>query len=238
MNQRGFIATALLILLPLLLAVFVVISAAAFAMGDDSEIRHLCRVQLLRSQEQAAQKLNELIKLNGPARRLRISRKAAELAMLTAINPAALAVAQARLDAVIFAQMNLASKQKLLIFEGKRASLEGPANATRQISSALRENAATRSVASAAPQRRGIQYGLFDLIATPASSPTPDYQPSPDFETRQTTRLEVAMPIKGLLPDWLIQLLPDKPLKLKVNCLATIEKKENKWLATLKADKS
>jgi hypothetical protein len=236
MNQKGFVGIAFLILLPLILAALVVISASSFILEDDAEIRHQCRVQLLRAQEVAAQKLNELIKLNGAARRLRISRKTAELAVVTALNPAAQAIAQAHLDAIILRQAALSAKQKLLVFEGKRASLMGPTNAHREISSSLRRNDRVREASTAGARPRGIRYGLFDVIASPPDSLTPDYQPSPDFAAKQVTRLEVLVAVQKLLPKWLAERLPQEPLQLKINCLATLEKKENKWLATLKAD--
>jgi hypothetical protein len=63
-NQKGFGVVGLLVMLPFLLSVLAAIGAAALAFKADAHLKHECRVSVLGSQRDAANKLNQLLKLN------------------------------------------------------------------------------------------------------------------------------------------------------------------------------
>lgn len=240
MNSKGFATVSILALVPLLLSVLVVISAGLIAMRIDGKSRHLCRLSVLRSQSEIAVRLQRLMGLNPGARWLRLKREMAETKFLTAPTPPLKAVALAELQQVIAEQMVYSARQKSLLIEGRTLSFLAPTRARASV----REAFATES---SLPLQRIGRFGLrfssralaprFEVIAKPADSPTPDYEPSPDFSERQTLDLQWSVQMDALLPEWLSPLINATELNLQASCSGTIEKGDTQWSARLKTDK-
>jgi hypothetical protein len=238
MNKRGSVVVSLLILMPLLVAILAVSVAVHLTIRTDAKSRHVCRTELLRSQEKTARALTELLALNPRAKTLRHEREVADRAWQMAPTPPLKAAALIRLTFVIAKQVALAAQQKMLIAKGKSESHLGPQRVSRSVSAALAEDQALyRARAIELGSRASAQSASFDLVATPSASLTPDYQPSRMFEERQTMRIRWQLAIGPLLPEWISHLLSLEfgRLKLKAECAATLRKEKSKWSPVLSA---
>lgn len=237
-SQSGFSALGLLILLPLLISIASVVAAAMALLSTDAQMKQECRTTLIRAQDEIANDLESLMKLNEQASELRLEREEAEAAVVAASEfPPALAAAQAKRLAVIAQQIVLAAKQRRLWAHAKKESGSAPLKAKLKLHRALRERAQTFSSQAVALNSR-LQPAEFDVVRRPADSLTPNYEPSPQFSARQEMQVEVEWSITSLLPDWLRKLLGGEDLKMKTTCQATIDKGDEGWRSLLKGDRS
>lgn len=227
MNQRGFALTALLILMPALLAVLAVISAAYLALADDAKTRHECRVELLRAQTQIAEDLRDLMALNPEASALR-----SELQAALAGGPE-MAPEVATLEAQ---QMLLAARQEALIARATAHAAGSPELALARVSAAHTGQSAR--LRRSDPSFHGsTRPATFDVIATPPGSLTPNYEPSPMFSQRLEMKVSWGYQLASFLPRWLIRLLGEPRLETNAECTATLEKEGTRWQAKLKRAK-
>jgi hypothetical protein len=240
--ERGSIVVSILILMPLFAAILALSAAVHLTIRTDAKSRHVCRVELLRSQAKVAQHLADLLALNPRAQMLRREREIAERAWRLALTPETKAAALVTLTLVITQQTALAAQQKLLVLKGTTESRLGPARVSRQVSTSLAEDQTIyRSGAVSLGSRTSLQTAVFDIIATPSNSLTPDYQPSSTFEEKQTMRVRWQLALGPLLPRWANALLNGRlsedvgRLKLKAECAATLRKEKSKWSPVLSA---
>jgi hypothetical protein len=231
-NQAGFATVAMVVLLPLLLALFA-ISAAYFIFKNDGEARHTCRTELLRAQSQIATDLKELLSLNTDAFLLREERRLAEEAVVasTIESPGlGTAAAEIRLAQVIAKQQIFAIKQQLIISRARQRSLTSPGRALESVRLKLAASARVQS-------EDGLPYefssrskpAFFDVVAQPKDSITPDYQPSPEFQRHQEMKARWSFNVGSFLPPWLRKIVPATGLQAQADCSTTLEKEGNSW---------
>ncbi|MES2964884.1 MAG: hypothetical protein V4760_13415, partial [Bdellovibrionota bacterium] len=99
-SNRGFTVAGLLVLMPLLVSLVTFCAAAMLLLNADAELKHECRSTLLKAQDEIAEDLETLMKLNETARSLRQARATAEAAVIVAVAPPAIAAAKAALAAI------------------------------------------------------------------------------------------------------------------------------------------
>ena len=95
---------------------------------------HICRTELLETQEKAGKTLKQLMDLNNTARSLRIALKIAEAALIAAYateNPAIIAEAQVQVDQIKLQQKALDALQKSLILRANTQLFTGVQKAAR-----------------------------------------------------------------------------------------------------------
>lgn len=239
MNDRGSVSLAVLILTPLILASLALLAASYLLIKNDGDLRHLCRVQLLDSQERVRVILKNLMSLNKEARLLRRKRQIAERAVAMAPSPGEKTLALAALELVVIEQATLAARQQTLILRGRHESNIAPRATRHAIERTLRRARWVQSDSrEALGFRSDLSVGSFDVVADPPGSPTPDYNPSPRFSEHQRMRVVWSFQISGLLPKWIQMLLKEPRLKFQANCSASLEGKGDKWQPKLTVDKS
>jgi hypothetical protein len=240
-SEQGFVTVALLALFPLLLSGLAVALASYLAMRTQIEETHVCRVELLSSQERVRGDLVRLLRLNKYATQLRLQRKLAENAVATSVTPPQLAAATTALNAVRAAQMILAAQQKALIAAATLESHLGPEHARMAVESALRKSQVVQNDRPAAVNSPAhTRQGAFDLVATPEDSETPDYNPASGFSESQNMSVSTEIKVDSVLPQFLSGplLAVQLDLNLKIDCSATIRKGDDQWHTTLNAAKS
>jgi hypothetical protein len=202
-----------LVLTPLLLAVVLLASVLMLSLQSDAGSKHICRVELLRGQRDAATELKKLTELNPEAARLRRLRSRAERVLARA--PGATKVAPAiYLAKIVYDQLQLRARQQKHIVLLKAH----PDLASQRVVSTLR----TKQVA--AHIRKMTRPSVQGL---PVFSLTPHYSPAPGFSEDQRNEVEWNISIASLLPEswrrnsWIRTLSQD--LQIKGNCGATLE---------------
>lgn len=235
-SETGFGLVGFLALLPLLMAVFAVISGSAMLFKADAHLKHECRTSVLNSQREAAEKLRDLLALNARATALRLERRAAEdeVRLAAGTGGFALAAAQAHLALVKARQLALAAEQRALILKAKAVSVAAPMKARAAVIKELAHEARDNGVRSPGTTSRS-RPGVFEVVASPPGDLTPDYKPSPRFSSLQTVDVNVDIQLGPLLPEWLRRLLPTDGLTVTSHCQATIERQEDLWIETLNA---
>lgn len=236
-DQNGFTVTGLLVLLPLFVSLITLFAAAMSLLAADAELKHECRTTLLRAQDSIAADLEELMKLNETAQALRTARAKAELAVVAAVAPPAVAAAKAALTAIKIRQSFFAARQLTIIARAKAKSRSTPLKTKLKLHRDLRERSRLLDGKSANLEAR-LEEASFHVVATPENSLTPDYHPAPGFSESQRMSVDATWSVSALLPDWLARLLGRTDLEMKTTCRATIEKGRNGWRSRLKADKS
>lgn len=236
MNERGFVMIGYLLLLPLLITIVALSTAAYLLFKNDGASRHQCRLELLRTQTKIASDLHRLLDMNNQARQLRARRAEAEAHVLETAGTPAMALAEVELNAIIAQQLAFSAKQKALLAHARLLSRTGPMNAELRVQPTVeRTRAPSRQLLDFSASHRG---GAFAVMASPASSLTPDYEPASDFSQRQEMHLGWSFSMERFLPDWLKQSLPTSGLKASAQCTATIEKEKGQWKAKLTVGKS
>jgi hypothetical protein len=246
-NQSGSINLILLAILPLILAVSAVLAASYLTLKADAKLKHLCRNELLASQETVADRLNKLIKLNPLAKALRAARSAAEKSVLLAPTPEAKAAAQLTLDAVIAKQSVLATEQRALYTEARAASQLRPLNLKIILARTLYQDPSRQDSSRREGNRLNLDFkshvrtGSFEIEMSPKDSLTPDYRPSPRFAEDETVTASWAFNLKAWIPEWTKSILGSFAgsfnEQFKGSCSAGVEKGDLKWTAKLKVDK-
>ncbi|MES2857349.1 MAG: hypothetical protein V4692_15875 [Bdellovibrionota bacterium] len=237
-NEKGFGLVSFLSLIPLLLAMGVFVAAAMSLLKVDAQAKHMCRTELLRSQEKISGRLEQLLKMNNLAKALRIERAAADAAVLAAAAyPLVLPVALAAQQAVVVQQSVLAAAQNTLIATARLESKLAPARSILEVRKAISSNLFESRLVIVGSS---LRTGDFPLRSSPKSSPTPDYDPTNDFSDRQKMKLKLTVLVSSLLPEWMHGFVDLRGLKLETVCTATIAKEpgDRRWSAVLKPDNS
>lgn len=249
-NQEGFVTTALLILLPLLLSAGLVVAAAGLLLKTDNRLRHLCRHELLRAQDEIANDLHQLLRLNRKAMFLRQQRRLAESMIL---NPQTRPAGLLLRAAVKARQGPLALEQRSLYLHAKAKSSFAPRWVRRSLADELRkmqslfseprrQEADSISITDLAHQS-SLESASFDVTISPPDSETPDYRPSPRFQERQVMRVRWRFRVVALFPAWIRRWIKGSNLRLNSQCAAGLERISvktggmEKWRPTLIADK-
>jgi hypothetical protein len=240
MNNRGFAALSLLLLAPVVVGALAVVSSGYLLLKADGQARHICRTELLDSQAKISVDLRDLMAMNKVAASLRIEREVAEAEVAsTVLLPPAHAAAQAHETSVIVRQLALAANQKRLLVHAKLESQMAPAKTTRELHQTLTGLSLTHSDDNLSLKfSEKMQTAEFDVIASPRGNPTPDYNPSPNFERKQAMKISWSFNASALLPAWIRPLVVSAGIRAHGECAATLKKGDQQWQPMLNADKS
>lgn len=125
--QSGFVLVQALALVPLLVTALVVASALQFAIRKKLTAQTLCVRTATELQKELSKTLDQLLKLNPQAKRLRAQREAADQAWKKALasgNPYAIAITTAARTAVILAQTALQAEQQRILLSARARRAE------------------------------------------------------------------------------------------------------------------
>lgn len=132
--EHGSVTLVFLFLAPLFLLCFMLFAWRWSQLYDSKKLRRLCRVELQSGFNQAGHEIRALLALNTHVRRLRqekILAKAALAAAVTAMQAPAIAAARARLKMIAAQERILRVRQKMHLWQGRRA-LERSRHRARQ----------------------------------------------------------------------------------------------------------
>lgn len=234
-NEKGFGLVSFLALTPLLVAVIAFVSSLALLLKTDAKLKHECRTQLLESQRSISKRLNQILLNNKVGSALRLERLAAEaLVRATVMAPPANAAARAELESVRFRQSLYKANQKRLITTAKAQSAFTPHKTSFAVKGKLIEEAKMFSHFRASPLSR-TSNPTFEMEETPKNNDSPDYVPVKNFTAKQEMKVSVEFDLATVLPDWLKAFLPQKSMRIKTECNATLEKENEKWIERLSA---
>lgn len=218
-QEQGYAMVSSLVLIPLILTIFVSLSAALFVLKRKSLAQSFCVQEVTRLQNELADLLTNLVKLNPKAKSLRrqreIANHAVQKALLTGV-PAWIAAAKANQAAVIMAQLALQAQQQKLLLESQHA---------RERSHRELEQRIRRLRASALHARAFYPLGLA-VQPIPAGSISPDYMEAQPFGYLQQHHFQFMM----ALTFWN---LPATSVQQRTECSASLIKKEKKWTVAL-----
>lgn len=240
-NNKGQISLFALVLLPVVLAVIGGLFLLAVGLKTEARAVAKCRLQMEKSQAEAAQHLNDLIKLNPEAKRLKqqqkTAQKLADAAELTRI-PHAIAAAKTYLLYVKIKRGMLAVKQQKLIFKGRAATKDATRLAEQSIRSSFGPSI-SNVIADIKSGPQSKRSGFFAVRPKPVGDIAPEYFPVPGFRYLQKSSLE-----------WKIKMEPDDLLASQksdhalpafdVGCSVTLvptNKKETEWKPQIVEDK-
>ena len=242
-NENGSATFALLGSLPILMAAIAVVVAVFYIVRSHGTSLHHCRSKLLESEENRLATMRELIKLNPEAKKLRTARRIAEKKVEAALEsgtPFAIAAAEAELALVISMQTAFALAQKSLIVQADasaridlqklRTLMIKRADTDLKIYDGRSKSPLAIVSATVTP---------LPVVAKQPDTPTPDYEPDPQYSKKEVLRLSWKLWPVRLLPKWLGFLEPTfQNLVIEGQCATTGEKKGNhQWGARLTADK-
>lgn len=237
-RESGFAGIVFLTMLPLLLAAAALCASVFLLLKAHAGALHECRSGLLRIENLRLGQLQQLMKLNPQARKLRRERARAELNFRMAKasgSPKAIAAARVALEVVRAKQFALATQQRRILLRERVQTKANLARLKKNVESKLREHQL------AAPSRGfplpTAAYGSLAVRTAPPGDLTPDYVPRENFERHQAIRMRWNFTPAMLLPTWL-NFEKFKNLTLDAQCGTTAERKsKNTWRARLNADK-
>ena len=227
-NERGFVLAQLVFLLPVLAVAFFVSSAAVQIATERSRSLNQCRSSLLEIQRKMKSTLTELQKLNPKATKLRKEKQVAERALQTTAGTPAMAAAVTYYNSVVLRQLELRSRQQLLLRNVEVFSQSELAKLRRLIADQ-----------KTTVQRRGAQSMSIPVShslavrAEPAFSLSPNYEPSIDMAIRQPIEANWSFSFSHLLHSQLIRLLNLKFQSFDFKCGATLKRQGFDWKVSL-----
>jgi hypothetical protein len=231
-SEMGFVNVALIIYLPVVVAVLACLSILLSTIYQKTGADRICKSEALRLQKQLGTLLTDLIKLNKVAKHPRLDRAAADHGVDVAeasgeppLIEAALAVQQAVIEAQI-------------IFSAKQNAILEAAKTLRVKSATALANSQTRFGILKSTLDPNGSTGLA-VAPTPVMSLTPDYVPTTDFYERQSSTFRYSQNILLTLPTWLQTFSLGKVRldNLLAQCSATLTEREDKWAPVLKMAK-
>ena len=242
-NENGSATFALLGALPILMAALAIVIAVFYIVRSHGTSLHHCRSKLLESEESRLAAMRELIKLNPEAKKLRTNRRIADKKVQVALKsgiPTVIAAAEAELAIVVAAQAAFAFSQKSLILKAdSSARIDLQKLRTLMIK---RADTDLRIYNGRSKSPLAIVSAIvtpLPVVAKQSDTPTPDYEPDPQYSKKEVLHLSWKLWPVRLLPKWLGFLGPTfQNLVIEGQCATTGEKKGNhQWGARLTADK-
>ena len=209
--KNGHILMGFLIFLPLLLSGLASLSVSALYLKEKTKILSICRKYALQIQNQMAENLNSLQKLNPLAKQLRMERKEIEFLLLTA-PPVIREALLVRLSYVIARQVKLNFTQRSLI---KKA--EGYAMAhLRRLKQEIQ------------PYVSSAQVPLFAklaVVAEPKISLSPSYKTAWNFTQQQSIKIRWMENPLNKIPEFLKNFLGRLPL-IEGQCISSLRRSD------------
>ena len=236
-NRNGFAMAVVMALLPILLgAMFFAFSTISFVQAD-LKLKHVCRSEGIKGQEEVAPLLKELLGLNPKALKL----KAREIQLK--IQIAAAELAENHYQAIKLGQELVKVQEERRVLDEKQKQLIKQANISLRNSyqSAQRkldyENKYLQSLDSLLKSSLQVKSSRIpELAVRPDYTDTaPTYSTTPQFDEEQS-----------LVQQWQYSLAVVKPLqpflqgdfKFQKSCAVTLKKESNQWVAKIRKDKS
>lgn len=248
-NDHGQATVAALIILPLALAISIAFLILAQALEIEAKTTAACRLSLVESQAKAAHALEELVKLNYWATIARRVEKGADAVdTVTSKIPIPhgfvigklLKLGSFGIQATVIAfqtYWKVIGMKSVLAPEAAALAMQEalPKGMSRTIIEGLFGSFDLTTLKSLGKTK--YAHPKFHLIATPAKSRTPDYNPAPDFEKTQTARVRILLRTASNEDDASSRSLSKlagfrkafSP-KIEFGCAVTLVKKgRNKW---------
>jgi hypothetical protein len=227
-NEKGFVLAQMIFVLPILGLAFLVSSAAVQIATERSRSLNQCRSSLLEVQRKMKSTLEELLKLNPKATKLRKEKQVAEKALKSSAGTPAMAAAVAYYNSVVVRQLELRSRQQWLLRNAETFSQDELLKLRRLIGN-------QKTVV----QRKGVRSLSLPIThslavhAEPAFSLSPSYEPSWDMPIRQKIEASWSFSLSQLLHGELIRLLDLKFQRFDFKCGATLKRDGLSWKVSL-----
>lgn len=228
-NNRGFAVALIMALLPLLVGAVLVTFAVVSFIQTDLKLRHVCRSEGIKGQEDVAPILKTLLALNPMALRLRL-----ELVQARAHAASGHPVALARLAKVEMKISSLVTRQQQLLRQSNLLLLRSHASAQGKL---WKEK---NTVDNAVALFKGDLQVLHSTPPTLAVRPDaplhpPTYSPAENFANKQALeqkwqyRLSIIKPLRAFLTGNYL---------FEKSCAVTLKEENSKWVPQMIRDRS
>lgn len=229
-RQSGFALVALLFLVPVLLILVSGLALTALSLRNYTIAKSSCRRAVWLAQVDMGKALQELLRLNPEARRLRMQRKLVEAQLAAAkisLQFELVAALQAHKALIIAHQSKIRAQQQRLIFQAGLRRRNSPVTFKESTLSINIKKVRMQSLTS----NLAVQF-------VPPQDLSPDVVVPPGFERRQALTLLWQAELLSEAPMEIMSALNIKSLNFNGQCAATLEKEGSKWLPQLVAGKS
>lgn len=226
-NEKGFLTTALLSWLPVLIALIAGLAVMASSLTTLQQAENVCLHTHLSLQKSLRTTLKKLLALNPKATTLRLKRDLAEANLKAALASGLapwIAKATAQRSYVIANQLALQLQQQLLLNEARSLRFKTLTEINHKM---LSLGVKTQ------PSLMAFHRSLA-VRAQPKTSLTPNYEPTPNFseEQSQSSILQISFPKR--MPIWIEQ----KYYQTKIICGASLKNNSPNWSLAILKDKS
>ncbi len=220
-NEQGFVLVSTLVLIPFLVALFTAVVTVVWVLKRRSLAQSLCVSHSVRMQDDLGDRLQELLRLNPKATKLRAQRQAADrevdAANASGIVPLIVA-ARAHQAYVILSQVSLRTQQQTILNQAEAQA--------RQHEAQLRHGLARIGV-------HAVQANRFFPLAlavrpTPITSISPNFEPVRPFTFLQKRSFAFALPLGSALN----KVFPnsrDSFWRQPMGCSASLADQEEQW---------
>ncbi|MFV8257508.1 hypothetical protein ACNQKP_06875 [Bdellovibrio bacteriovorus] len=186
-NQQGFAAILILALLPILVSGLLLVAAMMGFLQLDLAMKHTCRSEGLRTQDNVRPHLEKLLSLNPRALKLKAQWITAQVqlkAAYAAKNPPLIAAAKLRVAQVEAWRQTLDVQQKQLIQQSNLQLQRGHTTTRSHLFRASRESQSRLNFLTI---KTRLHNEPIPRLAVRPDVPdiAPTYSPEPDFEVRQ-----------------------------------------------------
>lgn len=237
-NQKGFVTVWALAFLPCLFVMGLGLLLTQYLTTNWKQSVHICRTELLVTQETAARHLKTLLHLNPAALALRISMKQAQIQYASAVataNPTLAAVFLLRIASIHRKQKALDKMQKVIIARANSEMSSGLLAVQTKIREQNRRN-----------QGRLPDSFSFDVITYPLNFKSLAVKPdlpdiAPLYELRQNFEAEQNLSVSWR-SSFAVQSKMEKPWfqnrnRKKDSCSVTLKSVQNRFESVLVEDK-
>lgn len=218
-KSRGFALITTFALAPVLFTLLMVFGSLAYILKERSRLTSLCTTHLFRMQTQVASQLNQLIKLNLPAKKLRKRMRRAQAELFRAQstnNQVGIYRAEMKIMKIQFEQVNLDNQQQKLI---QTANQIGSTTAVRLKSSMLKNKVTVQTNPLA------VQADIPNEIA-------PIYVVNLNLREQQKAQAHYSYNMPRVFTEISHHVI-DLKHRFEEKCAVSIEKRKDKYLATL-----
>jgi len=236
-NQKGFALAMMMALLPVMVGLFLLMSAVLGVNQFNLRTQQACREGGLRGQEQVAPLLKKLLGLNPQAVKLKTAEAQAQARLKAAIaaqNPPVITAARAHLLIIQLQRRTLDLRQKQLIQQSNLALLQAHRKTHQALGGALNEGLPTFNYLKIVSHRNFSSPPKL-AVRPESSDVAPTYRTSVNFESDQALAhsWQYQLQVRSSFQNFLMA-----DLKWNPACAVTLKEENLSWVPKIKKVKS
>jgi len=240
-NKHGFALILMLALMPLIMSAMIAYLLLNTSLQTWMNSLHLCRTQLLETQNQVGRDLDELLQTNNLVKTVRTQIVTTQLAIVAATAAYQLYAVPPLQKALLGFQQEeraIGALQKGLIVSANAKMKLGSLNAQRKIQAQYRD-LAPKMIEFVSLKLVSSRYATKRLAvkADRPSAPAAVYELENNFKQRQSLSVFWTTEIKIIDSQWSKNWFRFSSQKSE-SCSSTLEKKDEQWKSILNEDKS